>query len=85
MGGGDHPHVDPPFAGRAQPPHPAVVEHPEQLGLGRRLELGDFVEEEAAAVRQLEKPGPLHRAGERAAFDPEKLGLDQGRPAGRRS
>ena len=49
-----------------------------QLRLQRRLQVADFVQEQRAAVGQLEAPGPrVGRAGERALLVAEQLALDQ--------
>src|SRR5262249_56024178 len=56
----------------------ALLEHAEQLRLGRRAHLPDLVEEEGALVRQLELPELLRvRVGEGAALVPEELALEQ--------
>ena len=56
----------------------AALEHPQQLGLGLELQVADLVEEQRAAVGQLEAPdAPIGGAGERAALVAEHLALDQ--------
>ena len=58
----------------------AVLEHPQQLGLQVERQLADLVEEQRAAVRDLEPTFPHPgRAGERALLVPEQLALDQRR------
>ena len=53
-------------------------EHAQQLRLQRRGHLGDLVEEERAAVGQLEAAQPpLGGAGEGAALVAEQLALDE--------
>src|SRR5206468_5374990 len=66
---------------RARPPQAlefALLEHPQDLGLRDQREIGDLVEEERAAVRQLEAaflaPG---RPGEGAFLVAEQLGLEE--------
>src|SRR5215813_8985654 len=76
--GGDHAHV---HAQGFLAPHPLeglLFEHAEHLGLRLEAHVRYLVEEERAAVRQLElAAAPRHRAGERAALMAEELGLDQ--------
>ena len=83
VGGGDDPHVDAEGLG---PPHPlelALLEHPEDLGLRDRREVGHLVEEEGAAVGQLEAPFlPPRRPREGALLVAEELRLEQ--PLGQR-
>ena len=63
------------------PPEPLdgpVLQHPQQLDLHRQRHVVDVVEEDRAAVGELEAAGPiLDRAGERAALVAEQLRLDQ--------
>ncbi len=55
-----------------------LLEDAEQLGLGLQGELGDLVQEEGAAVGQLEAAdAPGEGAGEGAFFMAEELALDQ--------
>ena len=67
-------------AGRADPLELAFLQHAQELDLDVRRQVADLVEEDRAAVGQLEAPGP-HRdgAGERALFVSEQLALDQRR------
>ena len=60
-------------------PHAAVLEDAQELGLERRRELADLVEEERPAARLLEaaRAGAV-RARERAALVAEELALDEG-------
>ena len=62
----------------AQPLELALLQHAQDLGLGHRREVGDLVEEQRAAVGQLEPallaPGG---AGEGALLVAEQLGLEQ--------
>jgi hypothetical protein len=56
----------------------AFLQDPEQLRLEKRRHLADLVEHQRAAARQFEQPDlVLERAGERALFVAEELGLDQ--------
>jgi hypothetical protein len=53
-------------------------QHAQQLHLRGRRHLGDLVEEQRAAIGQLEAAGPsIDRAGEGAFFVPEDLALEQ--------
>ena len=77
---GDDPHVHPARLRRTDALELAFLQHPQQLGLDVRGELADLVEEDRAAVRELEAALPhRHRAGERAALVAEQLALDQRR------
>jgi hypothetical protein len=56
----------------------ALLEHPQQLDLRREVDVADLVEEQRAALRQLEPPLLARlRARERALLVPEELRLDQ--------
>ena len=58
----------------------AVLQHAQELGLQRRIEIADLVEEQRALAGGLEAAGaPRGRAGERAALVAEELALDQRR------
>jgi hypothetical protein len=58
----------------------AVGEHAQQLGLQRRVDVADLVEEERARAGGLDAAGaPPGGAGEGAALVAEQLGLDQRR------
>ena len=55
-----------------------LLEHAQQLRLQRRLHLAHLVEQQRAAVRQLELAElARRRAGERAALVAEELALEQ--------
>ena len=55
-----------------------LLQHAQQLDLRHRHHLGDLVEEQRAAIGQLEAAGaPIGGAGERAALVPEDLALEQ--------
>ena len=61
------PHVDLPGALLADALQLPLLEHPEQLRLQLERDLAHLVEEQGAAVGQLEPPGPVAQcAGERA-------------------
>ena len=56
----------------------ALLQHAQQLRLQLEGQLADLVEEQRAAVGQLEAPElPRQRAGERPLLVPEQLALDQ--------
>ena len=78
VGRGDDAHVDVHRARAAQPLELSFLQHAQQLGLQLERQLADFVEEERAAVGELEAAdlGRV-RAGERAALAAEQLALDQ--------
>ncbi len=70
--------VEPPHAGGAERPHLAVLHDAQELRLERGHEVLDLVEEERAAVGELQHAGALlYRAGERAARVPEELALGE--------
>ena len=79
VGGGDDAHVHRPLLVGADRDHGAVLEHPQQLGLGRQRHVADLVQEQGAAVGELELAllGGVG-AGEGALDVAEELGLDQG-------
>jgi hypothetical protein len=75
---GDDPDVDLDRLGAADRRERALLQHPQQLDLQRRRHVADLVEEEGAAVGDLEQPGLiLDRAGERAADVAEQRALEQ--------
>ena len=77
---GDDPHVDVLRLRRADPLERAFLQHAQQLGLQVERQIADLVEEQRAAVRELEASLPRgDRAGERAAGMAEQLAFDQGR------
>src|SRR5919112_2367554 len=62
----------------AQPGELPLFEHPKELGLRRKRQLADLVEEESSPFRSLEGALPgAHRAGEGPALVTEELALDQ--------
>ena len=83
VGGGDDADVDLDRRRAADPLELALLEDAEQLGLGLRGQLADLVEEERAAVGQLEPAAaPGDRAGEGALLVAEQLALDEPRGQG---
>src|SRR5262249_61392787 len=78
VGRTDDPHVDRDVVAAAHARELAVLEHVQQLGLERRVELADLVEEDRAAVGRLEASRlALVRAGEGAPLVTEELALEQ--------
>ena len=78
VGRGDDPHVDLLLLAAAEAPELALLQHPQQLDLRRRHHLGDLVQEQRAAMGELETALPaFHRAGERALLVAEDLALEQ--------
>jgi hypothetical protein len=74
----DDPHIDPHRAARADPPDLGALERAQQLGLQRHVELADLVDQQRAAVRELEHAlAQRYRAGERAALVTEQVGLHE--------
>ncbi|HEU4404828.1 MAG TPA: hypothetical protein VFS43_06010 [Polyangiaceae bacterium] len=77
VGGRDDAHVDPRRPLGAQRLHLALLDRAQQLGLRRKAEVGDLVEEEHAAVGEGELAALVAgRAGEGALLVAEELGLD---------
>ena len=72
--------------GAAEPLELALLQHAQQLDLRRQVDVADLVEEQRAALGQLEAP-LLARfgAGERALLVAEQLRLDQASRAAPRS
>ncbi len=84
VGGRHHAHVDADLVVAAHAPHLAVLEDAKVLRLQVRAHLRDLVQEDRAAVGQLEIAGPAgHRSGERALLVTEQLALEQGLRNGR--
>src|SRR5439155_1032955 len=78
VGGCDDPHVDSPEGGGAERLHLVVLDGTQELGLERRGEVLDLVEEERAAVCELEHARPfLQGAGESPAGVAEELGFGE--------
>jgi hypothetical protein len=86
VGRRDHAHIDAPGHRAADALELALLQHAQQLGLQGRRDLADLVEQQRAAVGQLEAAlaHPVG-AGERALLVAEQLALEQGRRTGRRS
>src|SRR5690606_35146822 len=75
--GRDDPDVDRDLLLAAEPPERPLLERPQQLDLDVRLHLRDLIQEERAAVRELEAARLfVDRAGERALFVAEELVLE---------
>jgi CRISPR/Cas system-associated exonuclease Cas4 (RecB family) len=74
VGGGDNAHVHRDLFRATQPVVRRAVEHSQQLDLQARLELGHFIQEQRAGVRQFEesRPGRV-RSTEGASLVPEHL------------
>ncbi len=78
VGRRQHARVDADARRAADGLHHLLLQHAQDLGLGLQAHVADFVEEDRAAVRQLELAAAVgHRAGERAAHVTEQLALDQ--------
>ena len=77
VGCGDDPDVDAVRALAADPLDREILDGPQQFGLRRQREVGDFVQEQRAAIGRLELASPAADAGGRAIFDAEQLGLEQ--------
>ena len=78
VGGRQHPHVHRNLRLAPQPPHPRVLQHPQQLGLRPDRHLPNLIQQQRAPVRQLEAPRPpLHRSRKRPLLVPENLALHQ--------
>ena len=73
-----HAHVDFLLGAAAEPAELPLLQHAQQLDLRRRRHLGDLVEEQRAAVGELEAAGAaIGGAGERALLVAEDLALEQ--------
>ena len=78
VGGGDDPHVHAHHALAAHAREVAVLQHVQELGLQRRMQVADLVEEDRALVGRLELADLLLvGAGERAPLVTEQLALQQ--------
>ena len=78
VGRGDHAHVDLDRLGAADALEAVLLQDAQHLGLRHQAHVGDLVEEDRAAVRELELAALLReRAGEGALLVAEQLGLDQ--------
>ena len=80
------PDVDADRPGAAEPLELLLLQHAQQLRLQLQRNVADLVQEQRAAVRELEATDALRdRAGERALLVPEQLALEQARREWRRS
>ena len=78
VGRRDDAHVDPHRPRRSDPRHLAIFHRTQQPVLRRHRQRAELVEEQGAAMRLFEPPGPrLGRTGEGARLMPEQFGLDQ--------
>ena len=77
IGGHHDPDVHAATAVAADAFHGRVLDHPQQLGLRRRGQVRDFVEEQRAAVGLFELAPPAAHTGRRPFLDPEQLRLEQ--------
>ncbi len=78
VGGRHEPEVHVDAGAAAQPLHLALLEDAQQLRLRHERQVADLVEEQRAAVGQLDPPEPpLVRAGEGSLLVAEDLGLEQ--------
>ena len=86
VGGAEDAHVDAERLGLADAADLARLQEAQQLDLDVLVQLADFVEEQRAAVGDLEEPLVVAvGAGERALAMAEQLALDQVLATGRRS
>ena len=80
VGRRDHAHVDVDGLGAADALELALLQHAQELDLHLQRQVAALVEEQRAAVGQLEAPGaPRHRAGEGALLVAEQLALEHAR------
>ena len=78
VGRREHAHVHPDARRAADRLDDLLLQHAQHLGLRLQAHVADLVEEERAAVGELELAAPVgDRAGERAAHVAEQLALDQ--------
>ena len=86
VGGGDDADVDRHRPRAADAVDDALLDRAQQLGLQPHVHLGDFVEQQRAAVGLLEfADPPRHRAGEGALLVAEQFGFEQLSPGWRRN
>ena len=79
VGRGDEPHVAPDLPLSPDPAERVAFEHPEELRLDLARELGDLVEEQGPARRELEEPVPRGAGvGEGPRLVPEELRVEEG-------
>ncbi len=77
VGRGDDADVEPARAVAADPLDGHLLNRAQQLGLGGQRQVGDFVEEQRAAVGVLELAASAAHAGGRPFLDAEELGFEQ--------
>jgi hypothetical protein len=78
VGRGDHPHIHRDGAGAPEPFHLALLQRAQELGLEVHAQAPHLVEEQGAAVGQLELAELARvRAGEGALLVAEQLGLEE--------
>ncbi len=86
IGRGDEADIDRQRLGAADALELSFLQDAQQLGLKRRGNLADLIEEQSAAVGLLEAAEPMiDGSGERPLLVSEQLGLQQADPTGRRS
>ena len=74
----DEAHIDRPIARAADRAHAAVLQHLEHLGLRRRRQLRDFIQEQRAAISGQDQTGATFLGvGEGAALMPEQFRFDE--------
>ena len=79
IGGCDQAHIHPVFAVRAQALQLAALQYAQQFGLHRQWQFTDFVEEQCAAIGELELAAALAMgAGEGSAYMAEQFAFHQG-------
>ncbi len=77
IGRRDQSHIDFHRARRTDPFEFAILKHTQQLGLLGNRDIGDLIEEQSAAIGQLETPDAIGLGiGERTAHMAEHLGLE---------
>ena len=69
VGGGDEAHVHPAASPGPQGFHHAVLEHPQELDLGRQRQFPQFIQEQGAAVRLGKLPRLVPERPGEGAFD----------------
>jgi hypothetical protein len=77
VGGGDHANVDSPLAVFADPPHPAVIEVPQELHLHVQWNICDFIQKQRPMVRRLDEPRGVFQRSSKGSFPmTEELALE---------
>jgi hypothetical protein len=78
VGGGHHPHINAYRLAAADRVDLALLQHPQQLDLHVQRQVADFIEEDGAAVGQLEAANPVgHGPGESPLAVTEELAFNQ--------